>query len=174
MPDPELVQIVADASRRVEVSRAVHDVYDALEREIAERRPRCDQSGRCCRFDEFGHRLYVTTVELATFLAESAKTVSLPAPDTTGGAGCPFQQSGLCSVHTIRPFGCRVFFCDPSAESWQEDAYRRHHARLRQIHARFGVPYRYLEWRAALDALGWREAPPHGVVLRVLRTPLSL
>lgn len=170
MIDPELPSIVADTSRRPEVVRAVREVYDAIAYEIAERRPRCDQSGRCCRFEEFGHRLYVTTAELAAFLAESAEGVSLPAPDATGGAGCAFQVAGLCSVHTIRPFGCRVFFCDPTAEQWQEEVYARHHAKLRRIHEALGVPYRYMEWRAALDALGWVERRARGRSLRVLRT----
>jgi Fe-S-cluster containining protein len=144
------------AAGRAEVRAAVAAVYGSLEHAIQQRRPRCDASGRCCRFEEFGHRLYVTTLELATFVYE-LETRSWPAEldgtrrDWTGG-GCPFQLARLCGVHSIRPFGCRIFFCDPTATDWQREQYELHHARLKQLHEQFEVPYFYLEWRQAIRA----------------------
>ncbi len=63
---------------------------------------------------------------------------------------CRFQVQGLCSVHAIRPFGCRIFYCDPTAEQWQQEQYERLHAQLKQAHERLGVQYWYVEWRTAL------------------------
>ena len=166
---------VAEAAGRAEVREAVGGVYQAVQGEVDARRPRCDASGRCCNFEEYGHRLYVTTAELATFMHElggvtahraEGLALSSPSPSATGrhslpvasdvgrGPGCPFQAERLCTVHPIRPFGCRVFFCDPDAGDWQRDAYERHHARLKQLHDRLAVPYYYVEWRWALAALG--------------------
>jgi hypothetical protein len=54
------------------------------------------------------------------------------------GTGCPFQVAKLCGVHAIRPFGCRMFFCDPASTQWQNDAYERYHARLKQLHETLG------------------------------------
>src|SRR5688572_232070 len=65
--DQALRQAVEEAARSADVRGAVEAIYAELEVDIDRRRPRCDASGRCCRFEEFGHRLYVTTVELATF-----------------------------------------------------------------------------------------------------------
>lgn len=132
-------------------------LYAAVGREIDARRPRCSISGRCCRFEEYGHRLYVTTMELGVFLhdhatAEAARETVPPGP--WDGRGCPFQVKGLCGVHPIRPFGCRMFFCDPAAGDWQNQTYERFHADLRRLHDELGVPYRYVEWRAALRAVG--------------------
>lgn len=145
-----------EASRRAGVREAVGRIYALLQREIDARKPRCDASGRCCRFESFGHRLYVSTIELAAFAAglEPAAHPARAAEGTWDGSGCPFQVEGLCSVHSIRPFGCRVFFCDATSDDWQHDIYEQFHAQLKQLHDELGVPYRYIEWRAALAELG--------------------
>src|SRR5690348_9608071 len=107
-------QVWAAAGRR-EVREAVAQVYTDVQRAIDSRRPVCAMSGRCCRFEEYGHRLFVTTMEMAAFVASLGSTDAMKRWD---GTGCPFQVNRLCSVHTIRPFGCRMFFCDPSATEW--------------------------------------------------------
>ena len=65
----ELREVVISAATRPEIVEAVRRVHSAIERAVEARRPRCDASGRCCRFEEYGHRLYVTTMELAAFVA---------------------------------------------------------------------------------------------------------
>jgi len=167
-----LLQAVKDASQRQEVIAATQGVYDALQTAIDFRRPLCSTSGRCCNFDAYGHRLYVTTMELAAFHAQlkgmqkpgvGAESIS-PAPtalplftknnksQVTNGS-CPFQIDRLCSVHLIRPFGCRVFFCDQTATDWQNEQYEHFHAQLRRLHEELNVPYFYVEWRSALEIL---------------------
>lgn len=159
--DEALIPAVNHA-RRPEVHAEVHALYADLAREIDSRRPRCDVSGRCCHFDAYGHRLYITTAELATFLddlpanprpaeAPPAARTSLP---LLSPQSCPLLAGGLCSVHAIRPFGCRIFFCDPTAADWMHATYDRYHARLRDLHDRHHLEYRYVEWRYALQQLG--------------------
>lgn len=67
-----------------------------------------------------------------------------------GEGGCPFQVRNLCGVHAIKPLGCRVYFCDRSAEQWQQDLSERLLSEIRSLHDRHGVEYRYGEWRAML------------------------
>src|SRR3954470_22393228 len=71
-PDPSFEERLGNAVRaaagRADAREVVEEVYADLATEIDRRRPICIVSGRCCRFEEFGHRLYVTTLELATFL----------------------------------------------------------------------------------------------------------
>jgi Fe-S-cluster containining protein len=143
---------VVEAALRPEVRREVLRLYAELQAEIDSRRPICQVSGRCCRFEEFGHRLYVTTAELATFTAELAETT--PAGGSPVAGGCPFQTGKICRVHTIRPMGCRVFFCDASATDWQQALYEQFHARLKKLHEDLSIPYGYMEWRFACNALG--------------------
>jgi Fe-S-cluster containining protein len=144
----QLRDAVRQSSARDEVRLAIDCVYEQLQDAIDLRGPRCDASGRCCRFEEFGHRLFVTTMELATFVAKAPAV-----PGAWGGSGCPFQSNRLCDVHTIRPFGCRIFFCDPTAGEWQTQQYERFHSQLRRLHVKLAVPYFYVEWRQALGAL---------------------
>jgi Fe-S-cluster containining protein len=138
---------VTEASARADVRAAVQNIYLALQDAIDLRKPLCATSGRCCRFDEYGHRLFVTTMEMAAFIAD------LGTPPIDNPGGCPFQMNGLCGVRDIRPFGCRVFFCDQTSTGWQEEQFARFHAELKRLHNRFIVPYFYLEWREALRLL---------------------
>jgi Fe-S-cluster containining protein len=143
---------VRAASMRADVGDAVRNIYVALADAIELRKPVCTTSGRCCRFDEFGHRLFVTTMEMGTFLAELERSKQCHLSGTAGG-GCPFQIDGLCSVHTIRPFGCRIFFCDETSTQWQHEQYARFHQELKRLHEELRIPYFYVEWREALRAL---------------------
>jgi Fe-S-cluster containining protein len=147
---------VYGARRRDDVRLAVDCLYQQLQDAIELRRPVCATSGRCCRFEEFGHRLFVTTMELAAFCGSLA-----PETDTSGwdGTGCPFQRGRLCQVHAIRPFGCRVFFCDASSTGWQNEQYERFQSRLKRLHDDLNVPYFYVEWREALCTLHLAQPP---------------
>ena len=153
----DLAEWVQAASQHEAACAAVHALYDRLGELIAARKPICTASGECCRFDAYGHRLYVTTLELGTFVRDLAlqdrpakNRLSLP----QSSDGCAYQIDGLCSVHAIRPFGCRIFFCDPTATAWQQELYEKFHAELRQLHGTFGVRYAYVEWRAGLREQG--------------------
>jgi Fe-S-cluster containining protein len=162
----ELRRAIVAAGQRAEVRAAVAAIYAELGEAIAQRRPLCSMSGRCCRFEAYGHRLFVTTIELGTFIHELRRMEPpaklLEAIGRWDGTGCPFQVAKLCGVHGIRPLGCRMFFCDPGSTQWQNEQYERFHGRIRQLHDELGVPYAYMEWREALknaDVLGaW--APP--------------
>jgi Fe-S-cluster containining protein len=154
MEPTELSDAVTLASRRPDVAAAVSALYSKIEAEIAVRRPVCEMSGRCCRFDEYGHRLYVTTMELAAFMHELR--IEPLVPQASPG-GCPFQRNRLCGVHSIRPMGCRLFFCDASSTDWQRDQYEQFHAQLKRLHESLAVPYVYMEWRSALSILGLDE-----------------
>lgn len=146
---------VAAAASRPQVRHAVKNVYAALEDAISLRRPICAASGRCCRFEEVGHRLYVTTMELAAFLHD------VPEIRPAGDPGrCPYQLDRLCSVHEARPFGCRVFFCDATATMWQQEQYARYHAELKRLHDELEVPYFYVEWRQGLAMTAGLEIAP--------------
>ncbi|MGC4032333.1 MAG: hypothetical protein QM754_11495 [Tepidisphaeraceae bacterium] len=148
-PDQQLV--LQNAVRHARTVPGLCDRVDALYAEvqaaISARKPRCDVSGRCCQFEKFGHLLFVSTLELAAFAARR------PENDLPDADGCRYQINGLCTAHAVRPFGCRVFFCDPTAEAWQEEQYEHFHTRLKQMHDELGVPYLYVEWRQGLSVL---------------------
>ena len=152
-----------DAAKRDRIDNAIRDLYADMAAAVAERGPVCNASGRCCKFETYGHRLYVTTLEIAWFLqrvtpADSADT----RPSDRGGIslkqlvesplqdGCPYQIDGLCSVHSVRPLGCRIYFCEEGTDAWQQDKTELFLDRLKQLHVEEGLPYQYMEWRAGL------------------------
>ena len=120
---------------------------------VRRERPLCVASGCCCRFESYGHRLYVTGLEAAWFVREldaEAGRLTVPMIDEARERGdCPMLENGFCTVHSFRPFGCRSYFCDPRAR-WQESTYERWHAMVRTLHDELDVPYVYGEWRDML------------------------
>lgn len=157
--DAALWIALADAAATPAIDAALRSLYADVDAAVREQSPRCDRSGRCCKFDSYGHRLYVTALEIAWFLRNvprpggrvpaEASPLRLPVLNAQRDA-CVYQIDGLCSTHAIRPLGCRIYFCDGS-DDWQHATYERFLQRLRELHDAHGLPYRYLEWRAGLD-----------------------
>jgi Fe-S-cluster containining protein len=125
-----------------EIRNRVRAIYAEADAAVAAAGPRCDSSGRCCRFKEWGHVLYLSTFE-AEILLDAAPPYATPvSPD-----GCPFQIDNLCTAREPRPLGCRIYFCDPN---YQETGNVITETALRKLKA-----------LAAENALDWRYAPLH-------------
>lgn len=137
---------VASAARR-EVADELVAVYADVAAQIEARGPACWASGRCCNFEKAGHLLFVTGLEAAWTVLGS------PAREDRQPGGCRYQEGNLCGVHAVRPLGCRVYFCDRTAQEWQHELSEHGQKQVRAIHERFGVPYLYAEWRWLLRVL---------------------
>jgi hypothetical protein len=124
------------------VRAAVLDVYAAADAAVAAAAPRCDASGRCCRFKEYGHTLFISHFE-AEILLETCPPYSQPA----SADGCPFQIDGLCTARNERPLGCRIYFCDPSYQETGNRITEQSLAELKRL--------------AVEHDTGWRYAPLH-------------
>jgi Fe-S-cluster containining protein len=104
------------------------------------------------------------------FARQIAASDRLRAAADWDGSGCPFQTGGRCGVHAVRPFGCRIYFCDPTSTAWQQEHYEQFHAELRALHERLGISYFYVEWREGLRAAGLVD----GVVSQLPAGPMPL
>lgn len=194
-----------DAAALPEVDAGIRSIHDLIARETAAARPRCDVSGRCCRFEQWGHRLYVTGLEAAWFLRQAgietrggadpgaasvdvseraetpppdrasvATTLSVQVIDAAQARGdCPFLSRGRCTVHAIRPMGCRVYFCDPAAREWQQDLFEHAHRKIADLHTARSIPYEFAEWRSLLRRLAL-AAPALAACVTVPDEPPSL
>jgi len=165
------------AATQPAIDAALRDLYRRLDDAIAARSPTCWQSGKCCHFDAYGHRLYVTGLEIAWFLEQGpgaeqgtgvrdqgsgerqqgSDTASVALPLFPGPRSlnptlpaCPYQHDNRCTTHAIRPLGCRVFFCQEGTQDWQQQLYEQYLDELRDLHDAHQLEYRYLEWRAGL------------------------
>lgn len=160
--DPEIAALVPrwlDALRDPAVVADLEQVYALLARDIAARGPACWASGRCCNFERAGHRLYTTGLEAAYTASRAGAGLT---PDRVALAisrgNCPYQSKNLCGVHPDRPLGCRVYFCDRSAQQWQHELSEHGLAAIRDLHDRHGVPYLYAEWRTLLAGFASESA----------------
>jgi Fe-S-cluster containining protein len=145
-----------------EAFAALEAIYRRLDTIVAQNGPRCDASGRCCRFDSYGHQMYVSTLEMEYFAHGMGLTPVAPDDAQTNppkrialpqlpSDGCPWQVNGLCTARDVRPLGCRIYFCDPRHQAWQPEVYETLHREILQLHARVDLPYRYMEWRRFLN-----------------------
>jgi hypothetical protein len=125
-----------------ELRRRVLELYAEVDAAVAAAGPVCAASGRCCRFKEYGHTLFVSNLEADVLLASAPAYEAPVAPDY-----CPFQQGNLCTAREPRPLGCRVYYCDPA---YQDTGNRLSEEYLRR-----------LKCLADEHGAGWRYAPLH-------------
>jgi len=95
-----------EAAARPDIDAALRALYAEVDAAITQRGPTCWTSGKCCKFESFGHRLYVTALEVAWFLRQVDTDVASPAvaegsgirlPQLAETAGaCPYQIAGRC------------------------------------------------------------------------------
>src|ERR1700745_676687 len=98
------------------LQRHVLDLYREVDRSVQAAGPICVASGRCCRFKEYGHTLFLSNLE-AEILLSRAPAYEQPVSSDF----CPFQKENLCTAREPRPLGCRIYYCDPT---YQETAHR--------------------------------------------------
>ena len=125
-----------------QLRRRVLEVYEEVDRAVAAAGPVCVASGRCCRFKEFGHVLFVSNLEAQVLLARAPAYASPVSADF-----CPFQKDNLCTAREPRPLACRVYYCDPS---YQESGNRLTEEYLKK-----------LKDLANEQSVAWRYAPLH-------------
>ncbi len=156
--DDSLIATWRDAIEEPAIVDLIDQLHAEAHRHIDAQAPVCVASGRCCRFEQFGHRLFVTGLETALTLSRIERTVTTE--DVNGArtdGNCPFQLERLCSIHESRPLACRLFFCDAGADAWMPHLSQDLHNRLRSLHDLWSIPYRYGEWR---DMLAMFAADP--------------
>jgi hypothetical protein len=121
-----------------ELRSQVLELYREVDQAVAAAGPVCVASGRCCRFKEYGHTLFLSNLEADVLLAGAP-----PYERPVSADFCPFQQGNLCTAREPRPLGCRIYYCDPAYQETShritEDALRR----LKQFAAEHGAPWRY-------------------------------
>ena len=105
-------------------------LYGQVDAEVARLGPVCQLSGRCCRFKEYGHTLFVSTPEVQLLLDSAHR----PQRPLDRGETCPWQDDrGHCTARDCRPLGCRVYYCDPSYEPSAYGVSERYIARLKAL-----------------------------------------
>jgi Fe-S-cluster containining protein len=134
--------------RRTELRKVVQ-IYDWIDQQIASQSNptgQCDACGRCCDFDAFDHRLYVTGPELM-YLAAGLNVDKLRAMSL---GRCPYNIDGKCSVYEYRFAGCRIFCCKGDAD-FQSSLSEAVLEKLKSLCAELEIPYHYRDLASALN-----------------------
>jgi len=121
-----------------ELRRQVLALYQDVDREVAAAGPVCLASGRCCRFKDYGHVLFLSNLEADVLLAQAPPYEQPVTPDF-----CPFQQENLCTAREPRPLGCRIYYCDPSYQETGNGLTEKYLRRLKELAQAQGIAWRY-------------------------------
>jgi hypothetical protein len=121
-----------------ELRRKVLEIYREADAEVKAAGPVCVASGRCCRFKEYGHVLYISNLEADVLLADAP-----PYEQPVSTDFCPFQKDKICTAREPRPLGCRVYYCDPTYQETGNAITEKYLSRLKQLASEHGVEYRY-------------------------------
>jgi Fe-S-cluster containining protein len=132
------VEVMTDEQRQT-----VLRIYDEVDRDVAAAGPVCVASGRCCRFKEYGHTLFLSNLEAEVLLAAAPPYD----PTTVTPDYCPFQKGNLCTAREPRPLGCRIYYCDPNYQETGQLLSEQYLHRLKRL--------------AEENQLDWRYAPLH-------------
>ena len=119
----------------------------------------CRACGKCCDFEAFGHRLYVTLPELLYFRHFVEPDIKhMPA------GVCPYRMEGECSVYAYRFSGCRIFACEGDSEAENLLSEQTVH-KFKALCTAHQIPYRYVYLKKGLEMLREGEIagfPPAG------------
>ncbi len=126
---------------------AVAEIYKWIDSQVADFAP-CTACGKCCNFDAWDHRLFITAPELLYFTYRMSPEPIKPMP--TGL--CPYNIDGKCSVHPHRFAACRIFACKEDHElpsRLSEQTIKK----LKSICEQSNIPYQYTDIKTALNRL---------------------
>jgi hypothetical protein len=130
-----------------ELRRRVLELYREVDAEVQAAGPVCVASGRCCRFKEYGHVLFLSNLEADVLLA-GAPPYEQPVPADF----CPFQKGNLCTARAPRPLGCRVYYCDPNYQETGNRITEKYLHRLKELAEEQGVAWRYAPLHSFLNS----------------------
>src|SRR4051794_29918561 len=138
-----------------ELRRRVFALYDEVDRQVRAAGPVCVASGRCCRFKEYGHILFLSNLEADVLLAAAPAYEGPVSPDF-----CPFQKDNLCTAREPRPLGCRIYYCDPNYQETGNRITETYLRRLKELAREHGLEWRYAALHALLYGGAERRPPP--------------
>lgn len=122
----------------------VKKIYDWLDSNIKSLNNLCSACGKCCHFDSFGHKLFVTTPELLYF-RQNVKN-SKPMLSQT----CPYLENDKCTIRDYRFAACRIFFCKADKDL-QNKLSEQTLEKFKSLCDKFSLPYRYIDLMMALN-----------------------
>ena len=163
---------------KLKIVARVSEIYKWIDEQILASNAlagQCSACGKCCDFESYDHRLYVTTPEIIYFVEKlglanikrmachgvgdirADSDIDEPGRSRTGGRCC-YQVEDKCAVHAYRFSGCRIFCCKGKA-TFQSELTEAAIKKFKTLCAEFQIPYRYVELPMALKSVVTAEHP---------------
>ena len=142
--------MVAESKAKSHLLNKVAEVYGWLDEQIRFTEGlvgRCDSCGKCCDFDAFDHRLFVTPPELMYLVAKLGGVNLKPMAE----GRCPYHLVCQCTVYKYRFAGCRIFSCKGDSE-FQSGLSESVLKKFKLICTEFNIPYRYVDLASGLNS----------------------
>jgi hypothetical protein len=143
------------SSTILKICNEVAQIYSWLDENIKTLDSQCLACGKCCNFDSFGHKLFITTPELLYFLknVRPIRKTCPPKPRRRRmlGQSCPYLEDGKCTVRDFRFAGCRIFFCKSDTEK-QNQLSETAVGKFKSLCDKFNFPYCYADSITALNS----------------------
>ena len=136
-------------SQNEDIISEIGRVYEWLDQTLASHEAQaghCFACGKCCDFDAYGHRLYVTRAEMLYFAEKIGSENLKPMPS----GQCPYRVNDHCSVHEHRFAGCRTFCCRGDAD-FQNQLTEQALDKIKALSDSLDIPYEYMDLRQALN-----------------------
>ena len=155
--------MVVRTNTRKQLLSKVAEIYEWIDLQIQESANlagRCSACGKCCDFEGFDHKLFVTPPELIYLAANlGAENISILRSRATAkdekpmsNSRCPYNIDGKCGIYEYRFAGCRIFFCNADKyfqSTLSESALKK----FKSLCAQLSIPYRYSDLATALNNL---------------------
>ena len=116
---------------------ALTALYREVDAELRRLGASCEACGRCCRFAEFGHRLWMTNLEAEYLRARHGRR------EAAEPGACAYLDGASCSAREGRALACRTFHCGLSA-GVVEEITNRYFERLRELARAAGRDLEYV------------------------------
>ena len=142
--------MVAGSEKDSRLGKKVAEIYGWLDAQIRENNQltgQCSACGKCCDFDGFDHRLFITRPELMYLTANLSDENVMPMTTSR----CPYNIEGKCTVYEYRFAACRIFCCGADAD-FQSELSETVLKKLKSLCEEFQIPYRYSDLAFALNA----------------------
>ena len=127
----------------------IDELYRWLDAQVAAMEitpPGCTACGQCCDFQRYGHRLYVTAVEMFYFAHHCGTAGVRPMPE----GHCPYLKDNQCTAYSHRFAGCRIYQCRGD-ESRQSELSEEALTKLKALGEEFDILYQYMDLATALN-----------------------
>lgn len=116
-------------------------LYKELDEELLKLPAKCYGCGKCCNFKENGLTLLVQKLELDLIVEETGVE-----PFLVQKGHCNFQEKGMCTIHSIRPLGCRTYFGEAPNSVAHQDLYEKYHRKIKDLGKNNDIDYQFVSF----------------------------